>query len=108
MEMKYQYTHTACAWCLELQHAQDALANPGTCARCSRLSLGFHPLQQVEPRGIAISTGPNWAEEVDAAVHLFDLDKLDTGLGPLMISSLSISDSGDEPIRLPSEEDEAN
>lgn len=125
--------HAACASCLGLQHAQDALANPVTCDHCARLSLKTRrrrlarqaslteanpvlgaaiPALQEEPegrpRGVTISTGPSWADQVDAVDPLFDPDELDTGLTAAEDSLAEFSDSGDEPISLPSEEEEAD
>lgn len=126
-------THSACASCLGLPHARQALANPVTCDHCARLSLktrrrrlarqasltGENPVlgaaippPQVEPEerpaGVTTSAGPRWTDQVDAADALFDPDDPDTDLAGADDCLAELSDSGDEPISLPSEEDETD
>lgn len=125
--------HPACASCLGLQHARDALADPVTCDHCARLSLKTRrrrlarqaslteenpllgatiPPIREEPgessHGVTISAGPTWADEPEAVDALFGPDELDMGLTAAEDSLAELSDSGDEPISLPSEEDEVD
>lgn len=112
-------SHPVCASCLGLQHAREALENPVICEHCARLSLKTRrrrlarqasltegnpllgatiPPVQVEPEERRL-----WSDQMDA---LLDPDEPDTGLAAPVDCLAEFSDSGDEPISLPSEEDE--
>lgn len=125
-------THAACASCLGLQHARDALASPVDCEHCARLSLKTRrrrlarqaslsstdpvmgvanpPPQELiaSPRGNTIPEAASWAEQLEAVAPLTDLDVHDpTSFEPGDFTGVE-SDSGDESISLGSEEDEAD
>uniref|UniRef100_A0AAV2JT54 Uncharacterized protein n=1 Tax=Knipowitschia caucasica TaxID=637954 RepID=A0AAV2JT54_KNICA len=57
------------------------------------------------PRGVT-STELSWSMQMDAEHPLSDPDELDLGLGASGDNLVEFPDSGDEPISLPSEEDE--
>lgn len=112
-------SHSVCASCLGLQHARDALANPVVCEHCARLSLKTRrrrlarQASLTEDNPVLGATIPPvreepeerliWSEQVET---LLDPDELDTGLTAAEDCLAEFSDSGDEPISLPSEEDE--
>ncbi|CAL9689451.1 unnamed protein product [Knipowitschia caucasica] len=123
-------SHSVCAACLGLQHARDAVADTVTCDHCARLSektrrrrlarqaslAGENPVMGVtipvpqkeseeRPRGVT-STELSWSMQMDAEHPLSDPDELDLGLGASGDNLVEFPDSGDEPISLPSEEDE--
>ncbi|CAL9696700.1 unnamed protein product [Knipowitschia caucasica] len=123
-------SHSVCAACLGLQHARYAVADTVTCDHCARLSektrrrrlarqaslAGENPVMGVtipvpqkeseeRPRGVT-STELSWSMQMDAEHPLSDPDELDLGLGASGDNLVEFPDSGDEPISLPSEEDE--
>ncbi|XP_024141773.2 uncharacterized protein LOC112154824 [Oryzias melastigma] len=124
-------THSACASCLGLQHAQDALASPVTCEHCARLSTKTRKrrlsrqvsLSAVDPMmGVAIPPPPeltdcargnsspmdaSWGDQLDAAAPLSDHEEPYEAAPPEQHDAAGAeSDSEDESISLGSEEDE--